>query len=125
MLRLVPILGALVLFLGFLLLNQDANIMFQSLADDTRRRYIGGEPLSDLIMLITLLAAVASLLIMLFWPRFEAPKHHLIVRHYFGHSHATPEATPAGHHLRVGLLRYFPTAMARVRRVRAYFRFAG
>jgi len=99
--------------------------MFQSLADDTQRRFIGGEPLSDVIMVITLVAAVASLLIMLFWPRIESPKHQLVVRHYFGHAQAAAETEAAGRQLRVPLMRYFLMAIAQLRRVRAYLGFAG
>jgi len=121
----VPILGALALFLGFLLLNQDTAVLFQSLAEQTRRRYVGGEPVSDLIMLVTLLAAGASLILMLFWPRLEARKQHLIVRHYFGHSNAAPETEPPADPARLFLRRYLLTAAARVRRVRAYLGFAG
>jgi hypothetical protein len=119
----VPILGAFALFLGFLLLNQDAAVMFQSLAEETRHRYLGGEPLSDLLMLVATVAAVTSLLLMLFWPRLEPPKQQVVVRHYFGHSDAVPEA--AVQPTRVSLLRYYLTAMAQLRRVRAYLGFAG
>lgn len=114
------ILGAFALFLGFLMLNQDAAALFQTLADDIRYRYLGGEPLSDLLMIVSVVAAVASMVLMLFWPRFEPPKQQVVVRHYFGHAHATSETEPAGHSLRIPLLRYYLTAIAQVRRVRAY-----
>lgn len=104
----------------FLLMNHEATGILRSLAELTRRRYLGGEPLSDLIMVIMLVAAVASALIMLFWPRFEAPKHQLVVRQYFGHPNATPEREPAFPLLRIPILRYLLTAIAQVRRVRAY-----
>ena len=113
----MTLLGAIALCLGFLLLNQDFSVMFQSLAEDTQRRYVGGEPLSDMIMLVTLVAAVASGLIMFFWPRFEAPKQQFLIRHYFADSAAYREAIrrPFG----AVLLHYYLSAIARLRRVRA------
>jgi hypothetical protein len=122
----VLVLGAFVLFLGFLLLNQDASDLFQSLAEGTRHRYLGGEPLSDVLMLVAVLAAVTSLLLMLFWPRLEPPKQQFVVRHYFGNSDAAREAAAAANHsFRIPLARYYLTAMARLRRVRNYLGFAG
>ena len=119
------VLGAFVLFLGFLLLNQDASDLFQSLAEGTRHRYLGGEPLSDLLMLVAVLAAVTSLLLMLFWPRLEPPKQQFVVRQYFGHSDAARAAAAANQSWRFPLVRYYLTAMARLRRVRNYLGFAG
>ena len=121
----MPILGAFALLLGFLLLDHDAAALFQSLAEDTRLRYMGGEPLSDVIMVITLVAAAGSLILMLFWPRLEAPREQVVIRQYFGNSPAAPETEPASDALRIPLQRYYLTAMAQLRRVRAYLGFAG
>lgn len=120
----MPILGAFALFIGFLLLDKNAAALFESFAEETRLRYMGGQPLSDVIMVITLVAAAGSLILMLFWPRFEIPKEQLVVRHYFGHSQAAPETEPAGHTLRIPLQRYYLTAIEQLRRVRAYLGFA-
>jgi hypothetical protein len=109
----------------FLLMNKGATSVLQSLAEDTQNRYIGGQPLSDVIMVIMLASAVSSALIMLFWPRFETPRQQLIVKHYFGHSDATPERERTSQQLRLPVMRYFLTAIARLRRVRAYLGFAG
>jgi hypothetical protein len=121
----VPVFGAIVLFLMFLLMNKGATSVLQSLAEDTQNRYIGGQPLSDVIMVIMLASAVSSALIMLFWPRFEPPRQQVVVKHYFGHSDATPERERASQQLRLSVMRYFLTAIAQLRRVRAYLGFAG
>jgi len=113
----VLVLGAFALFLGFLLLDQDALGLFQSVAETTRLRYIGGEPISDFIMLFTILAAVGSLLLTLFWPKFEPPKQQFVIRHYFGHSQGGAASELAEQSL--PSLRYYLTAM--VHRVRHYF----
>jgi hypothetical protein len=113
------------MFLMFLLMNRGAISLLQSLAEDTRNRYMGGQPLTDVIMVIVLAAAVSSALIMLFWPSFEAPKNQMIVRHYFGHAHSTPETEPDSRQLRIPILRYVLTAMAQLRRVGAYLGLAG
>jgi len=122
MLRTVRILGVSALCLGFLLLNQDSAVMFQALAEDTQRRYVGGEPLSDLIMVITLLAALASGMIMFFWPRFEPPKQQLVIRHYLMQGDAYQQT--ARQPLWAPILRYYVVAIANLRRVRAYLGFA-
>ena len=122
MLRTVRILGVSALCLGFLLLNQDSAVMFQALAEATQRRYVGGEPLSDIIMLITLLAAIASGLIMFFWPQFEPPKQQVVIRHYLIQGDEYQEA--ARQSLWAPILRYYMVAIARLRRVRAYLGFA-
>jgi hypothetical protein len=51
----------------------------------------GGQPLTDVVMVIVLAAAVSSALIMLFWPSFEAPKNQMIVR---GITSVTPMPLP-------------------------------
>jgi hypothetical protein len=121
----VPVFGAIVLFLMFLLMNQGATSMLQSLAEDTQNRYLGNQPLSDVILVIMLAAAISSALIMLFWPRFEAPRPQMVVKHYFGHADATTERERASQQLRLPVMRYFLTAIAQLRRVRAYLGFAG
>jgi hypothetical protein len=72
------------------------------------------------MMVIMLAAAVSSALIMLFWPSFEAPKNQMIVRHYVGHSHTTPETEPASRQLHIPIPRCFLMALAQLRRVGAY-----
>jgi hypothetical protein len=122
MLRAVRLLAAVALALGFMLLNQDFTVMFQALAEDTQRRYVGGEPVSDLLMLITLLAALASGAIMFFWPRLEPPKQQLIIRHYFVNGEECREVV---HRSFWSAVRHcLLMAIARLRRVRAYLGFA-
>ena len=115
----VPVLGAILLAVGFLLLNQDFTGLFQALAEDTQRRYVGGEPLSDLIMVVMVVAAVASLLIMFFWPRFEPPKQQLLVRYYF--ADADGYRQPIRRSYWSSILHYYLMAIARLRRVYAHF----
>lgn len=113
------------MFLMFLLMNRGATSILQTLAEDTRNRYLGGQPLSDVIMVIMLAAAVSSALIMLFWPSFESPRQHMVIKHYLGHPDGTTEREPAGRQLRIPLVRYFLTAVAQLRRVGEFLGFAG
>jgi len=96
--------------------------MFQALAEDTQRRYLGGEPLSDLIMVVTLVAAIISGLIMFFWPRFEPPKQQFVIRHYFVHGDEYRETVRRS--VWASIRHCYLLAIARLRRVRAYLGFA-
>jgi hypothetical protein len=117
-------LGALVLLVLFLLINRDSLGFIQSVAEDARDRFGGGDPNANVVIVIMLAAAIACAVIMMFWPSIEEPQRQQVLRRYFGPAYASLHRETVRPPLRMRARRLCHAALNRARRFRNYVGFA-
>jgi len=108
--------GALVLLFLFLLINRDGSEILESLADGARKAFSLGDPFSDVVIGIMLAAAIASALLMIFWPSLEQPRRYQVFRRYFGPACVNLPGAPAAPPLRSRWMRFYVAAVSRAKR---------
>ncbi|PWU12295.1 MAG: hypothetical protein C5B51_00985 [Terriglobia bacterium] len=74
--------GAFVLLFLFLLINPEASGILQSLAGQAWERLFQRDPSLDLVLAVILAAGIGATILMVLWPRREAPRrYHIVYRH--------------------------------------------
>jgi hypothetical protein len=112
--------GAFILLVLFLLINRESLGFLQSVAEEVRDRFGGSDPLANVLVVIMLAAAIASAVIMMFWPSLEEPRRQQVLHRYFGPAYASLHRETVRPPLRMRARRLCQAALNRARRFRNY-----